>query len=256
MHQLDLLSNPRMAQPHRVRAFLASCAFHGLLLGSLVALTLVYRSHPPPPKSGSAYSAPSVSLETMVIVPPPTQPPAPQLPKPTPAVSDVIPAPVTPAPTMAAATPQQPEAKPAPAEGTVPVLAIQPAKPMQVVQSKATQTPAANHPAISHTTVATAQSSSPKLSAAATASSYASGPSVLPHPPYPAEAQNRGQTGTVLMNVQFDIKGNVANAEVAQSSGVPILDTTTRSFIRAHWHSPAYAGQLVNVPVQYKLENL
>jgi len=58
------------------------------------------------------------------------------------------------------------------------------------------------------------------------------------------------------MNVQFDIKGNVADAEVAQSSGVPILDTTTRSFIRAHWHSPAYAGQLVNVPVQYKLENL
>jgi len=58
------------------------------------------------------------------------------------------------------------------------------------------------------------------------------------------------------MSVQFDVKGDVADAEVAQSSGVPILDSETRSFIRTRWHSPAYAGQIVSVPVQYKLENL
>ena len=58
------------------------------------------------------------------------------------------------------------------------------------------------------------------------------------------------------MNVQFDVKGDVAQAEVAQSSGVPILDSETRSFIRANWHSPVYAGQIVSVPVQYTLQNL
>jgi protein TonB len=78
---------------------------------------------------------------------------------------------------------------------------------------------------------------------------------VLPHPPYPQEARELKQTGTVTLNVQFDSKGDVAHAEVAQSSGVPVLDSATRSFIRAHWHSPAYAGQLVSVPVQYTLQN-
>jgi hypothetical protein len=41
-----------------------------------------------------------------------------------------------------------------------------------------------------------------------------------------------------------------------QSSGVPLLDSRTRTFIRDHWHSLAYAGQTVNVPIQYTLENL
>jgi len=58
------------------------------------------------------------------------------------------------------------------------------------------------------------------------------------------------------MNVQFDAKGNVVHAEVAQSSGVPILDTETQSFIRTHWHSTTYAGQTISQPVKYSLENL
>jgi len=78
----------------------------------------------------------------------------------------------------------------------------------------------------------------------------------LPHPPYPTEAQDRGQTGTVYLDVQFDAQGSVVGTKVTQSSGVPILDSETRSFIRSHWHSSMYAGQIVNVPVQYKLENL
>jgi protein TonB len=127
---------------------------------------------------------------------------------------------------------------------------------MQALQPITAKTQAAIHPAISHTAAATAQSSPPKPAAAASPSSYAPGVNVLPHPPYPTEARDRGQTGTVVMNVHFDARGDVALAEVAQSSGVPILDSETRSFIRAHWHSPAYAGRAVSVPVQYKLENL
>ena len=257
MRQLDLLSNPRMGrrQPHRLRAFLASCVFHGLMLGSLMALTLAYRSHLPPPKSGSAAGAPALSLETMVIVSPPPQPPAPQPPKPAPAV-DSSPAFPTPAPTVAVITPprETEEAKPAPAKATVPVLAIQPSTPMQPTQSKAAKIRVAIHPANSPATVTTTQSPS-KPATAAACSSYASGLNDMPHPPYPTEAQDRGQTGTVVMNVCFDIKGDVADAKVAQSSGVPLLDTATRSFIRVRWHCPAYAGQVVNVPVQYKLES-
>jgi TonB family protein len=230
MHRIDFIPKPRAdGGPARsLRAFLASCAFHGLLLGSLVALGFLYRSHLPPIRSGSAPGAPSISLETMVIVSPPPQPPPPPPPKPAPAVG-----------TISAV-----DSRPAPPEGTVPVLAVQPGKPMQAIPSPAAKIPTAIHPAISHTV------------AAASPSSYAPGPNVLPHPPYPTEARDRGQTGTVIMDVQFDVKGDVADAEVSQSSGVPILDSETRSFIRAHWHSLAYAGQAVSVPVQYKLENL
>jgi len=56
------------------------------------------------------------------------------------------------------------------------------------------------------------------------------------------------------MNVMFDARGGVTYVEVAQSSGVPVLDSATRSFIRTHWHLPAYAGQAVSVPVEYRLE--
>jgi protein TonB len=253
MRQLDLLSNPRMGriQPHRLRAFLASCVFHGLALGSLAALTLAYRSHLPPPKSGSAAGAPSLSLETMVIVSPPPQPPAPEPPKAAPAVDNT---PTLPSPTVAVTTPpREPEAKPAPAEATVPVLAIQPSKPMQAPQSKAAKIRAATHPANSPAAVATAQSPS-KPAAAAACSSYAPGPNDMPHPPYPTKAQDRGQTGTVVMNVYFDAKGDVAQVEVTQSSGAPILDSETQSFVRARWHCPAYAGQIKNETVLYQLK--
>jgi periplasmic protein TonB len=224
-----------------------------------VGLGFLYRSHLPPVRSGSAPGAPTLTLQTMVIVSPPSQPPPPQPPKPAPAVS-TIPALPAPAPTVTTTTPPPKPApavgtisavgtpavgsRPAPPEATVPVLAIQPGKPIQALQSPAAKISATSHPAISHTATA------------ASPSSYAPGPSLLPHPPYPTEARDRGQTGTVIMDVQFDVKGDVADARVAQSSGVPLLDTATRSFIRAHWHSLAYAGQAVSVPVQYTLQNL
>ncbi len=65
-----------------------------------------------------------------------------------------------------------------------------------------------------------------------------------------------GKTGTVVVNVQFNRQGGVTSTEVVQSSGVSILDSSTRSFIRTHWHSQAYAGQTISVPVQYQLQNL
>jgi protein TonB len=240
MSQLDLISSPRAdkEQPHRLRAFLASCAFHGLVLCLILWLAFLYRSQMPPPKSGSAFGAPSISLEKMIIVSPPPQHPAPA-----PAIAATTP-PRKPAPAVGS--------KPAPPKATVPVLAIRPSPPIPAVEPIASKTPSVIHTAIAHPAATQAH---PKPAAPASSSSYAFGPNVLPHPPYPLEARDRGQTGTVIMNVQFDTQGNVAQAEVAQSSGVLILDSETQSFIRAHWHSVAYAGQTINQPVQYSLEN-
>jgi len=231
MSRLNLISSPRLdkGRKHHRRAFLASLLFHVFALSSALALAFVYQSKLLPIKSGSAPGSPSISLEKITIVSPPPQPPTPQ--------------------------PREPETKPVPPEQGMPVLAMQPRKPMQAIEPTKAKTRVAIHPAISHATVATTQSPS-NPATAASPSSYAPGPNVLPHPPYPNEARDLRETGIVIMNVQFDVKGDVAHAEVAQSSGVPVLDSETRSFIRAHWHSSAYAGQAVSVPVQYKLENL
>jgi TonB family protein len=83
------------------------------------------------------------------------------------------------------------------------------------------------------------------------ASSYAPGENVLPHPPYPEDAENLGETGTVVMSVTFNMAGDVTQAKVSQSSGVRVLDTCTRSFILSHWHSTALAGETVMQPVRY-----
>jgi protein TonB len=76
-------------------------------------------------------------------------------------------------------------------------------------------------------------------------------PTRFPQPPYPYSARIAGLSGTVVVNVQFDQRGGVVSAEIAQSSGVPILDDATKSFILSHWHLPLYAGQSVTVPVVF-----
>jgi len=245
MGRLDLIFNSLADKehPHRLRAFLASCAFHVLALCILLGVIFFDRSHLLLPQNGSKLGSPSITLEKITIAPPPRQPRPPQPPKP--AMK-----PPAPAQTVAVAHLRpEPEIKPAPPKATVPVLAAQPSKPKPV-------TPAtiqvAIQAAISYTATTMTQSSSKP----AAPSSYAPGLDELPHPPYPTEARDRRQTGMVVMNVQFDGKGDVTHAEVEQSSGVPILDSETRSFIRMHWHSLAFAGQVVSVPVQYKLENL
>jgi len=246
MPRIHFIHAPRVntASARSLRAFIASCAFHGAAIGLLLGLTFLYRSHLPPPKNGSAPGAPSITLETMHIVSPP--------PEPAPAANSILA--VNPPALAAIPTPESPEPESRltlpklPQEG-LPVLAFPPSNPAPAKMH------AAIHPGIAHTATTTTQSNS-HPAAAASSSSYAPGLNVLPHPPYPTEARNQHQTGTVIMNVRFDARGNVAQAEVAQSSGVPVLDATTRSFIRTHWHSAAYAGQIISQPVQYSLENL
>jgi len=246
MHRINFIHQPHSdGDPVRsLRAFVASCAVHGVLIALVVGLSFFYRSHLPQIKSGSAAGASVISLETMVITSPPS-PPAP--PTPTPLVPQP-PATIPPALIRTAITPILPKLP----DVGVPVLAAQ---PHGISPPKPTEAKALVHPAVLRATT-TLSLSHPKPAAAAAVSSYARGVSDLPHPPYPMEARDRHETGVVVMNVQFDGNGDVARAVVAQSSGVPILDSETRSFIRAHWHSAAFAGQTISQPVEYSLENL
>jgi len=238
MSRIKFIHQPRFDRdPVRSRrAVLASCIFHGVAFGLLLWLTFLYRAHLSLLKSGSAPGAPVINLETMVVVTPAPQPVQLHESAKTAAIS---------APPV--------EKPPAPAkipDVGVPVLAVKPSRPPPPAPAI---TQVSLHPLIPHTAPT---ESHPKPAPATTVSSYAPGLNVLPHPPYPVEARKLGQTGTVVMNVQFDANGNVIRAQVAQSSGVPLLDTTTRSFIRAHWHSATYAGQTIRQPVEYSLDHL
>ena len=79
------------------------------------------------------------------------------------------------------------------------------------------------------------------------------GSSGFPQPSYPYQAMLRHQTGTVSVNVLFDASGSVSDVEVTESSGVPILDSSTQSFIQANWHNESFAGRHVTVPVEYRM---
>ena len=222
------------------RAFIASCIFHGFLICLLLGLTFIYWTHLQPFKNGSPHGGQSVSLPTLVIVSPP-----PEISHPT-QIS---------APSPHVAPPEQQVAQRLSVpENGVPVLSHQ---PIEIPKKEAAKSNEPHRQASSHTpAIAEATPVHTKALASAPPSSYMPGDSVLPHPPYPAEARDRGQTGTVTVSVEFDAQGGVAETRVVQSSGVPLLDSKTRSFIRDHWHSVAYAGHTVSVPIQYTLENL
>jgi TonB family protein len=137
-------------------------------------------------------------------------------------------------------------------ENGLPVRTPQASKAVAVTETNTATTPPAPAPA---TPMGNASPTQPKPAASASfASSYAPGENVLPHPPYPEDAQNLAETGTVVMSVTFNLAGNVTHAEVSQSSGVRLLDTSTRSFILSHWHSTTFAGETVMQPVRYTAE--
>lgn len=59
-------------------------------------------------------------------------------------------------------------------------------------------------------------------------------------PPYPADARNLSQQGTVTLALTIDATGAVTNAQVKASSGYPDLDQTAVNWVIAHWrYKPA-----------------
>jgi protein TonB len=242
MVRTDLIPKKRKDPPLARHAgpFAASCFLHATFFGLLLWLTLLYRANWMPPPSGSQANPPSITLSTLVITPPAPTPPIPKLlpPLPKPPTREM---PVV-ATTPANVIPQPPQPRPAPVEHAIPVLTAPPSKPAAVAQT----------PRAPATAVAKASPAKPKPAAPASfASSYAPGENLFPHPPYPEDAENLRETGTVVMAVTFNTAGDVARAEVSQSSGIWLLDTNTRSFILTHWHSTTFAGRTVTQPVRY-----
>ena len=253
MASKDLLLKPPTLRErkHRRQAIAISILLHGLVVGLVSALAIFYHQEIKI-RGGSPPGMPTITLSTLVVSSPPPAPPAPPTPTPP------TPTPPLPEPTPVVATPPPvPEPRPIPPENALPVLppVLAPAPPAPTIAKK-------DHPTHPHTASHPVASTSDSLATSHTeekesvASSYAPGASDLPHPPYPDEARSLGKTGTVVLNVQFDGQGSVTSAEIVQSSGVSILDTSTRAFIRTHWHSQAYAGQLISVPVRYRLQDL
>lgn len=82
------------------------------------------------------------------------------------------------------------------------------------------------------------------------------GTSGLPAPSYPQEAYNEHEGGTVGMIVVFGSDGSVASATVEQSSGVTLLDSSTRNFIYGHWKNATLANTTIHIPIIYDPGNL
>jgi protein TonB len=75
----------------------------------------------------------------------------------------------------------------------------------------------------------------------------------LAEPTYPAEAWQNHIEGTVILKVSFDGSGGVIDAEVEESSGSALLDSSTRHFILSNWHCQDLAGQVEEVPIRFQL---
>ncbi len=62
-------------------------------------------------------------------------------------------------------------------------------------------------------------------------------------PPYPPMARRLSQQGTVILSITVAADGSVSAAQVATSSGIPELDETAVSWVKAHWrYKPAIQG--------------
>ncbi len=216
---------------------LGSIALHTLLLG-VIGAVLMQRM------SSHLANGSTAAVTTLVLARP---------------IAAATPAPPTPVPPIKIASAPTPQKAAPPPEGGVPVLAVQPkAVPALTPKPLALASPAPQLAKVVHHAPPRAQPVAVASTAhvAPVASSFAAGENVFAHPPYPEEARERGDAGTVKVNVAFDAGGRVAGVEITQSSGSLILDQQTATFIRANWHSAAEAGQVVCVPVRYSLENL
>ncbi len=79
-----------------------------------------------------------------------------------------------------------------------------------------------------------------------------------PAPDYPAQAQDRGMQGQVILKVHVLASGHADNVTVAKSSGFRILDDAAVKAVLAWSFDPAKRGQTpidgwVKVPLNFKL---
>lgn len=227
----------------------ASLSAHGLVLGVLVwTLAPARPPEPSPPlrvallwaEPSPAEAARPAPAEpplpgppTLVPAPPdppgwatPAPPPVPPLPPAPPLMLADLPAPPPPAPPAAAPEPTAEAPRPAPRPAPAP---------------RRTATPAAT----------------PAANAGAGPAGPSSPPSPDPGfrnigPAYPELARQRGQEGVVVLELRVSAEGRVLAAEVAQSSGHPMLDAAAQRAAQGWRFRPALeAGR----PVEARLSS-
>lgn len=79
-----------------------------------------------------------------------------------------------------------------------------------------------------------------------------------PEPDYPAEAQRRGETGTVILRVSVGADGSAGDIDFVQRSGSQALDRAAQQAVRKWTFSPQMRGGVatastVDVPVTFTL---
>jgi protein TonB len=78
-------------------------------------------------------------------------------------------------------------------------------------------------------------------------------------PPYPDEAYERGEQGTVVLRLHIAEDGRVERIEIAQSSGSPVLDAAAQETLATwHFHPARHQGRPVpsyrDQPVRFLLD--
>ncbi|MDQ3229484.1 MAG: energy transducer TonB [Pseudomonadota bacterium] len=79
-----------------------------------------------------------------------------------------------------------------------------------------------------------------------------------PRPDYPAEAQRRGETGTVILRVNVNADGSAGDIDFVQRSGSQALDRAAQQAVRKWTFNPEMRGGVatastVDVPVTFTL---
>jgi TonB family protein len=114
--------------------------------------------------------------------------------------------------------------------------------------------PAVGLDAATTTTATTASSTAASgTDAMPSAFNLVAGDRRTPHPRYPELARRRGQTGTVRIEFAVAANGLVSQAEVARSSGFPLLDAAALNTVRTQWQIPASAGRRHYVDIVFQL---
>jgi protein TonB len=77
-------------------------------------------------------------------------------------------------------------------------------------------------------------------------------------PTYPPQARQRGEEGTVVLQIHVGADGRIQRVEVLRSSGSQLLDATARNGVRQWQFSPAYRANgpvpsTVEVPITFKM---
>jgi TonB family protein len=72
-------------------------------------------------------------------------------------------------------------------------------------------------------------------------------------PAYPVAAEAAGQQGTVLLDVQIDVRGHVVDVSVAHSSGFSELDAAAARAVRQWRFAVLATNSHVRVPIKFQL---